>query len=241
MDAVTWSFTTADVVAPLVVETSPADAAVDVAVDTTVTVTFSEAMREPVSLSLVRDSDGSSVVAAVSYDAATQTATLSPSADLTPGTGFTVSVSGEDLAGNALGPVSWSFTTTDVVAVSASIFGDEEPPGGAASDSGSVELGVKFVVDEPGFVTGVRFFKGTANTGTHVGNLWDSSGTLLASATFTDESGSGWQEVAFASPVAVEPGQTYVASYFAPNGRYHLSTDFFATGRGGVGSDSGVG
>ena len=233
-DPVTWSFSTADVVAPLVVDTSPADEAVDVAADVTLTATFNEAMKEPVSMSLQRDSDGSSVVATVSYDAATKTAALKPSAALASGTGYSVSVSGEDLAGNALGPVSWSFTTSDVVAVSASIFGDAVPPSGASSDPGSVELGVKFVVDEPGFVTGVRFYKGTPNTGTHVGNLWDSAGGLLASATFTGESGSGWQEVAFASPVAVAPGQTYVASYFAPNGRYHADSGFFATGGAGA-------
>ena len=48
----------------------------------------------------------------------------------------------------------------------------------------SVELGVKFTPEENGFVTGVRFYKAPANTGTHVGSLWSASGTLLASATF---------------------------------------------------------
>jgi len=38
-----------------------------------------------------------------------------------------------------------------------------------------------------GFITGVRFSKGVNNTGTHMGNLWSSSGTLLARATFTGE------------------------------------------------------
>jgi hypothetical protein len=41
--------------------------------------------------------------------------------------------------------------------------------------------------------------------------------------------------VSFASPVAVSPGQTYVASYFAPNGGYAFDRDFFATS----GVDSG--
>ena len=51
----------------------------------------------------------------------------------------------------------------------------------------AVELGVKFRADQPGFVTGIRFYKGAGNTGTHVGNLWTSDGTLLATATFTGE------------------------------------------------------
>ena len=231
MAAVTWSFTSADVEVPQVTGRTPATDAVDVAVDTNVTVTFSEAMSTPVSLALQRDTDGASVVATMSYDPVTSTATLQPATPLSGSTSYTVTVSGEDLAGNALDPVPWSFTTAEVVVLS--IFGDAEPAGVADADTGSVELGVKFVVDEPGFVTGVRVFKGSANTGTHVGNLWDSSGTLLASATFTDESASGWQQVAFASPVAVEPGQTYVASYFAPNGRYHATSGFFAGGGAG--------
>ena len=35
----------------------------------------------------------------------------------------------------------------------------------------SVELGVKFRSDVAGAITGIRFYKATANTGTHVGNL----------------------------------------------------------------------
>ena len=39
------------------------------------------------------------------------------------------------------------------------------------------------------------------------------SGTLLASATFTNESASGWQQVNFSNPVPITAGTTYVASY----------------------------
>ncbi len=57
--------------------------------------------------------------------------------------------------------------------------------GGADSP---VELGVKFRSDVAGTITGIRFYKASTNTGTHVGNLWSSSGTLLATATFSGES-----------------------------------------------------
>ena len=40
--------------------------------------------------------------------------------------------------------------------------------------------------DFDGAVTGVRFYKAATNTGTHVGSLWTTGGTLLASATFTE-------------------------------------------------------
>ena len=47
-------------------------------------------------------------------------------------------------------------------------------------DTSPVEVGVRFKADLDGTVTGVRFYKATANTGTHVGNLWTANGTLLA-------------------------------------------------------------
>ena len=50
-------------------------------------------------------------------------------------------------------------------------------PGTADSGPDSaVELGVKFRSDVNGRVTGIRFYKAAANTGTHVGNLWSSGG-----------------------------------------------------------------
>ena len=54
-------------------------------------------------------------------------------------------------------------------------------------DSSAVELGVKFRTDVAGSITGIRFYKSSQNTGTHVGRLWSASGTLLRSATFSGE------------------------------------------------------
>ena len=96
----------------------------------------------------------------------------------------------------------------------------------ATTDSGdgsSVELGVKFTADNNGTITGIRFYKAATNTGTHMGSLWTASGTLLASATFTNETASGWQYVNFSSPVPVTAGTTYVAGYFAPSGHYSVT------------------
>ena len=96
-----------------------------------------------------------------------------------------------------------------------------------SGDSGSIETGVKFRTDYDGYINGVRFYKGAANTGTHVGNLWSSTGTLLATATFTGETASGWQQVNFLNPVAVTANTTYVASYFSPGGHYSADSGFF--------------
>ena len=98
----------------------------------------------------------------------------------------------------------------------------------ADPDTDPIELGVKFRADQDGFVTGIRFYKGTGNTGTHTGSLWSSAGTRLATVTFTGETATGWQQATFASPVAVTANTTYVASYYAPNGRYAADDGYFA-------------
>ena len=102
-----------------------------------------------------------------------------------------------------------------------SIWGTNVTP--KKTDSGDASLGQggrQVPVDTSGTVTGIRFYKASANTGTHIGNLWTATGQLLASATFTNESASGWQQVNFSQPVAMNANTTYVASYFAPNGHY---------------------
>lgn len=97
------------------------------------------------------------------------------------------------------------------------------------SDARAVEVGVKFQAEVPGFVTGVRFFKGPANTGPHVGKLWTSTGALLASAAFQNETATGWQQTSFDAPVPIAANTTYVMSYYAAAGGYAASEYFFVT------------
>lgn len=91
-----------------------------------------------------------------------------------------------------------------------------------------LEIGVRFRADSNGYVLGVRYYKSSANTGTHVGNLWSSSGTLLASAIFTSETDSGWQQVNFSSPVAITANAIYVASYHLEAGHLAEDANYFA-------------
>jgi hypothetical protein len=91
-----------------------------------------------------------------------------------------------------------------------------------------VEVGVKFRSDVAGTVSGIRFYKAAANTGTHVGNLWATNGTRLATATFTNETASGWQQVKFA-PVTIASNTVYVVSYHAVSGHYSEDDNFFAS------------
>ena len=99
-----------------------------------------------------------------------------------------------------------------------------------AGPDNPVELGVKFRSDVNGNITGIRFYKASTNTGTHVANLWSSSGTLLATATFTGETASGWQQVLFSSPVPITANTVYVASYHVLNGHYSFNSNYFAVG-----------
>jgi hypothetical protein len=88
------------------------------------------------------------------------------------------------------------------------------------NDAASVTLGLKFSSDVPGSVLAVRFYKGVHNTGQHVGNLWSSAGTKLATVTFSGETASGWQQAAFSSPINIAAKTTYVISYLDPKGHY---------------------
>ena len=90
-----------------------------------------------------------------------------------------------------------------------------------------VALGVKIRSDVDVAIAGIRFYKAAANTGTHVGNLWASDGTLLATATFTNETASGWQQALFAAPMTIASNTVYVASYHANNGHYSVDFNYF--------------
>lgn len=118
------------------------------------------------------------------------------------------------------------YAPTAAPSAGAQNFLDGVYPGTAQS---GVEVGAKFESDTNGYITGVRFYKSSGDTGTHVGDVWNSNGQLLAQATFTNESASGWQEVDFANPVTVTAGATYVVSY-------HTNASYFTFTSGGLGS-----
>lgn len=100
------------------------------------------------------------------------------------------------------------------------------------NDPSAVELGVKFRANVNGQITGIRFYKGPQNTGTHTASLWTTGGQLLARATFTGETSSGWQQVNFSSPVAITANTVYIASYHTTSGNYSADESYFAsTGR----------
>jgi hypothetical protein len=107
----------------------------------------------------------------------------------------------------------------DASTCACTVFGT--PSGQSQFNNGSpLEVGFKFIPSVNGTISGVRFYKQGSIGGTHTGNLWTSGGSSLATAVFTGETASGWQDVTFSSPVAVTAGTTYVASVTMGNGFY---------------------
>jgi len=221
-----------DTTAPTATPTEPAAGADNVPASSKPQAKLSEAIVAGTASMTMTDPSGASVAGGAAYDAQKGTLTFSPSTSLTAATKYKVTVSGaKDAAGNIMVTTSWTFTTAGVAACPCTLWSSSSTPGAADSgDPNAVELGVKFRSDTDGFVTGVRFYKSAANTGTHTGTLWSATGTKLASATFSQESASGWQTVTFSVPVAVQSGKTYVASYHTDAGHYAVDLNYFNAG-----------
>src|SRR6185436_8773570 len=115
----------------------------------------------------------------------------------------TLTAVARDAAGNTATAAALTVKVSNAVsACPCSLWTSSTLPAQMDNEKASVELGMKFTADMAGFVSGVRFYKYAQNTGTHVGHLWSSSGTLLGTVTFSGETASGWQQAMFASPIA---------------------------------------
>jgi hypothetical protein len=221
---------------PRVSSSSPAAGGVGAALNTDVTVTFDEPIDANTVNNgsfLLADEAQNPVPAAISYDPATRTATLNPTAALVYGKTYTATIkSGSagvtDTAGNRIAAdKTWTFSTP--AQCPCTIFAPNSAPVGGTVRDQPLEVGVKFRPGEDGFITSLRFYKHAVNTGTHVGHLWSADGELLAAATFRNETASGWQQVDLPNAIAVTAGTTYVASY-------HSSQGYFVFDQGGLSS-----
>ncbi|AEV84010.1 hypothetical protein ACWT_2988 [Actinoplanes sp. SE50] len=214
---------------PKVTVKSPADGDVGVARNAVVTATFDHDI-DPATIAFTLTAGGVNVPAKVAYDDTTRRATLQPDSALAASTAFTASVKATDLWGNAMtGATTWSFTTGTGVSCPCTVFSPSSTPDvESAGEAASLELGMRFTSAIDGYVTGVKFYKGDRNTGTHTGTLWSATGQQLATGTFTTESGSGWQTLKFATPVAIDAGTPYVVSYHTTVGFYSYSSGFFS-------------
>ncbi|MCG8349360.1 MAG: DUF4082 domain-containing protein, partial [Chloroflexales bacterium] len=230
-----------DQTAPTITGRNPVDGATNVELAANVEAIFDEAI-DPTTVNEatfeLRDASNTLVPATITYSAATRTATLNPETNLAPLTAYSVLVRGgasgsavTDVAGNPLAADErWIFTSVEAPQCPCTIWdASTTPQRVSADDPNAVEIGVKFQSELDGFITGIRFYKGSSNTGPHTANLWTLDGTLLVSADFTNETASGWQQVNFASPVPVTAGSVYVASYYTQSGFYASDLDYFAS------------
>jgi Domain of unknown function (DUF4082)/Bacterial Ig-like domain/Fibronectin type III domain/Bacterial Ig domain len=207
---------------PAVTAVTPSQGATGVAVTAAPTATFSQAVVPSTVSFTLKDSGGNAMAGSLAFDSTNTVATFTPASSLASSTTYTATVSGaQNSSGIAMSsPFSWSFTTAGPQCP-CSIWQNGTPSGSVdANDTSPNNLGVRFQASSSGKVIGVRFYKYSDNTGTHTGSLWSSTGTLLASGTFSNESASGWQELDFSSPVAVTAGTTYVVSYHTNTGHY---------------------
>ncbi|KQR12190.1 DUF4082 domain-containing protein [Cellulomonas sp. Leaf334] len=221
---------TQDAAALAVTAQSPAAADPGASVSAPVSVTFNAPLAAGATLSLRAGTAAVAGTATRSSDA--RTLVFTPSSALARSTVYTATASSlVSTDGSTLADVTWSFTTAAADNCPCTLFSGLTPATSSVNDSSAVELGVSFSPTSWGVVTGVRFYKGAGNTGTHTGTLWSSSGQLLRTVTFADESASGWQTALFSSPYQVAPGTTYVVSYHAPQGHYAATPNDFTVNR----------
>ena len=217
---------------PTVTSTSPVTGTTGVAVNSTLTASLSEGVSASSIKFTVTDQKGVNAPGSITYDPVGHTVTFQPAGELSMSDTYTASLSATDLWGNVMPtPYTWTFTTASTppsYSCPCSLWnGTAVPSSTSTSDTHPVEVGMRFESAVAGWVTGVSFYKGVKNTGTHTGNLWSNTGTLLDTGTFTNESASGWQTLSFTNPVQITANTPYVASYYAPKGYYASNSAYF--------------
>ncbi|WP_046864563.1 DUF4082 domain-containing protein [Microvirga massiliensis] len=154
-----------------------------------------------------------------------QAVTFTPAMNYVGSAGFQYSIS-DGRGGTSTATVSVNVTDPGTTTTAGLFSPNATPTIITDPERSALELGVRFSSSAAGEITGIEFYKGPQNTGTHIGSLWSSTGTRLAQGTFTNETASGWQTLTFTTPVKITAGTTYVASY-STNGSYSADLNYF--------------
>ena len=259
---ISWSFST--MAAPIlgVTTRTPAPGATGIGQNPAITAVFNLSL-DPTTINATNvtlTTAAGPVAATVSYDDSTRKITVSPSAALPWNTTYTVTVTTNVQAADGtllLAPITWSFATASCPCslITSTPVKVHLPVKDGRTGAGpfSYELGTKIVATAPAQLLGIRYYRDSSETGTHVGRVWSSTGTLLASVTFTGETASGWQTQALTTPLTLTAGQTYVVSvginaFFvmtnlglqAQLSNGPISTDVTLGKNGVIGSSAGV-
>ena len=128
--------------------------------------------------------------------------------------GSAVGTNTVSVSASATGTGSVTFTATGTVAsvIGQQVFSTQVPASPDATDGVSYELGMKFRTTRSGRISALRYWKAPSESGARIGHIWDSSGTLLGSVTFTGETASGWQQQALTTPISIVANTTYIVS-----------------------------
>lgn len=141
----------------------------------------------------------------------------------------------EDQAGNDFATigdavvVTNNSTQTCGAAATYSLFDHSDTPSLTETTDVPSNLGVRFKSSVAGTLTHVWFYKSEAMTGTHVGSVWDASGTLLGQVTFTGEYASGWQSMALGTAVDILADTYYTVSVHIPTAAFVKTNNYFAS------------
>lgn len=191
----------ADTTSPLVGSVAPADGATDITLDADVSAVFNEAM-DATTVNGTSMTISPPVAGSVSYDAAAQRATFSPTAGLTASTTYTVTLTTgcTDTAGNPLAAdYSWSFTTGTTAVNEWTQVGGQVSPAGAESEDPTMMI----VSDSP--AVGYRHASFEVNLNRWNGSAW---GTPVA-----DPSGGNSNSSIYHAPAFCSSGSTIYMAY----------------------------
>jgi hypothetical protein len=108
-------------------------------------------------------------------------------------------------------------------------FLDTNTPDGTYTDGQVITVGVKFSSLIDGKLTHIKYYKGSQNTGVHVGKVWSSTGQLLATVTFTGETASGWQKQALPTPLTITKNTQYTVSVYNASKYYSDTVNYYTS------------
>ncbi len=135
------------------------------------------------------------------------------------------------VSGSGFSATTQSLTNTWTMAAAATtdtIFDVSDTPAVAADpDASALNVGVKLRPKVQGEITQIKFYKGTTNTGSHIGKVWTVDGTVLGSVTFTGETASGWQTMTLGAPVSVDAFTVYIITVYLPVAHYSTTCPYW--------------
>ena len=213
-----WTFTAGApvVVPPEIVSTLPVNGANNVPLTQTVTATFTEAMN-PLTITNATfqlTQGGNAVAAALTYDAITFAASLTPTVALLPNTTYTATVTSgaTDLRGDPLGttgaPNPWTFTTAAVLAQPPIVLGPTISLfGGFGGGAGMTNQGLLSAINNGGI--------GTTGASSLITGFHDDSVVTLTgvdACTYTETP----LNVALVGAAAATPGTGLTTIFTAP-------------------------